>query len=386
MSSPSPTRPRLRAVLVVSLAAVALLLQAACARSVNDEIPFDPLLFAPDATKPAALVVCVQTTCPAPWATCPGEDGLCTTDTSRDVKHCGSCGTPCPRPRTSFHATAVCSGSKCALACDGLYADCNASEKDGCETSTSDDPKNCGGCGKVCNDGDICWRGACGCPSGFTQCGDDCKQLDSDRDNCGACGQLCRAPARDNPAWACGPGVTPQNTAWVCASAACRLDCKPQFGNCNDNLCADGCEVDLKSDPKNCGACGNTCDANQGCVDGTCICPAGTTRCGDVCTDLSVDPDNCGVCGNPCPGPTPKRGRGGVSRGSPSCAGGECAYTCFPGFADCNNNLVDGCEVDLTNDPLHCGSCKTECNGALGQPCVTGKCLTKPCEPGPGIF
>jgi hypothetical protein len=383
MLSPRP----LRSALIVSLAAAALVLQAACARSVNEEIPSDPPLFAPDATKPAALVSCVQTECPAPWATCPGTEGLCTTDTSRDVKHCGSCDTACPRPPNVFHATAVCTGGKCALACDELYADCNKSEKDGCETSTSDDPKNCGTCGNVCKDGDICWRGACGCPSGYTQCGDDCKLLDSDRDNCGACGQLCRAPARDNPAWLCGPGLTPPNTLWTCASAACILDCKPYFGNCNTDLCADGCEIDLKTDRLNCGACGNACEANQDCVEGTCICPAGTTRCGDVCTDLAVDPDNCGECSNPCPGPTPSRGRGGeVSHGSPSCRDGKCDYTCFPGFADCNNRLADGCEVDITSDPTHCGNCGTKCNAALGQPCVMGQCLTKPCEPGPGIF
>ncbi len=381
MNSPRP----LRSALIVTLATAALVLQAACARSVTDEIPADPLLFAPDATKPAALVVCVQTECPPPWASC-GE-GLCTTDTSRDVKHCGSCDTRCPRPPNVFHATALCAGSKCALACDELYADCNKSDKDGCETSTSDDPKNCGACGNACADGDICWRGACGCPTGYTQCGDDCKLLDSDRDNCGACGKLCRAPKSDDPAWICGPSLSPPNTLWTCASASCILDCKPLFGNCNENLCADGCEIDLKTDSNNCGACGNKCAANQDCVDGTCICPAGTTRCGDVCTDLSVDPDNCGICGNPCPGPVPTRGRGGeVSHGSPSCSGGQCSYTCFAGFADCNRNIVDGCEVDLGSDPTNCGGCGTKCNAGLSQPCVTGKCLTKPCEPGPGIF
>ena len=381
MSSPRP----LRSALVLSLAAAALALQVACARSVSSDIPPDPLLFAPNATKPEALSVCVQTECPEPWATCPGTPGLCTVDTSRDIRHCGSCGTECARPPRIFHATAVCTGSKCSLACDELYADCNKSDKDGCETSTSDDPKNCGFCGNTCKDGELCWRGACGCPNGFTQCGDDCKNLESDNNNCGACGSLCRAPKSDNPAWLCGPGLTPANTAWACATAACNLECKPMFGNCNKDLCADGCEVDLRADPLNCGGCGNKCDAGQDCIDGTCICPAGTTRCGDECTDLSVDPYNCGACGNYCPGPSGLR-PGRVTSGSPSCQGGKCGYTCFPGFADCNHRLDDGCEVDIRSDPGHCGNCGTKCNAALGQPCVEGQCLTKACEPGPGVF
>jgi len=56
---------------------------------------------------------------------------------------------------------------------------------------TDGDRDNCGFCGNACKDGVLCWRGACGCPNGYTQCGDDCKKLDSDRDNCGACGKMC---------------------------------------------------------------------------------------------------------------------------------------------------------------------------------------------------
>ena len=135
----------LRAVLVLSMTVATLMLQASCARSLPSDVDFDPPLFSPDAKNPAPLSVCVQTECPAPWATCPGG-GLCTTDTSRDVQHCGSCN-PCPKPPRSHHATAVCTGSKCAYACDELSADCNHDPADGCEVFTGNNPNNCGGCG-----------------------------------------------------------------------------------------------------------------------------------------------------------------------------------------------------------------------------------------------
>jgi hypothetical protein len=371
--------PLLRAALLFPIAALVLAVQASCARSVDSEVEPDPLLLSPDAKKLAPLVVCVETNCPAPWASC--GDGLCTTDTSRDILHCGSCGIACPRPPKSHHATAVCANSRCAYACDELSADCNHLEGDGCEVFTGDDPKNCGGCGNVCKDGEICWKGACGCPSGFTQCGDDCKDLQTDNDSCGTCGKACVPPKSDDPEWLCGPAVQPPETVWGCTGGGCKLVCKPFNGNCDDNLCQNGCETDLRHDPMNCGTCGHQCAANQDCVDGTCICPPGTTRCGHRCVDVKVDPNNCGECGNGCPG------AGGESEnGTPTCSAGECGYLCYAGWANCDQRIENGCEVNIGSDPNHCGGCSTQCDAERSQPCVKGKCLTKPCEPGPGIF
>jgi hypothetical protein len=42
---------------------------------------------------------------------------------------------------------------------------------------------------------------------------------------------------------------------------------------------------------------------------------------------------NCGACGKVCPV-------------NSACSGGECK--CTINFGDCNNDLTDGCEVDLT--------------------------------------
>ncbi|MDB4939267.1 MAG: Tryptophan synthase alpha chain [Labilithrix sp.] len=357
-----------------------LTMQASCARSGGSEVDADPLLAPPESKNPVALAVCVSTDCPAPWATC-GDAGLCKTNTSRDIEHCGACGNACPSMPKSFHATPVCSKSTCTIACDELSADCNHDAADGCEVFTGDDPKNCGGCGNVCKDGELCWKGACGCPSGFTQCGNDCKNLQSDGLNCGSCGKHCVAPPSNDPEWICGPSVQPDNTGWGCAGGTCKIACEPLFGDCDANLCSNGCETDLTNDPLHCGSCTRACGANQQCVNGTCLCPSGTTRCGNRCVDLGSDASNCGACGNGCDG-----AEGGDANGIPTCTKGRCGYLCYAGFADCDHRIDNGCEVEIGTDPLHCGSCTTKCDGERGQPCVEGKCLTKPCGPGPGVF
>jgi hypothetical protein len=353
-------------------ATVALvMLVAACAKSGTGS-GGDDQQFSPNGAAP--LEACIQTECPTPWATCAGG-GLCTTDTSKDVANCGACGHSCPQPQTSLHVTALCDRSTCAMACANLFADCNHDGADGCEVSLADDPKNCGGCGVACKDGQICWRGACGCPSGFAVCGNDCTNLATDNASCGACGNACKAPPPDDPAWRCGAGIQPPQTEWGC-DGGCKIICQGKWADCDHDLCRNGCEIDTDADPQNCGACGRACAANQECVSGECLCPPGTVRCGPRCVDTSVDIDNCGACGNSCDGSSDP-----TAHGAPTCAGGKCGYVCYAGFADCNKNLYDGCEVDVKTDQQHCGSCGTSCDVERGQPCVLGKCLTKPCDP-----
>ena len=366
----------LRASIVFVTAAVTLTLQASCARSVSTDGDGDPLLVSPSATTPAPLSACIATSCPLPWSTC-RDGGLCTTDTSSDVENCGGCGKSCPHPTGALHATSVCADGKCIYACEEFNADCNHQSYDGCEVYTGDDPNNCGGCGRACKTGEVCWKGACGCPTGFTQCGTECKNLDVDNLSCGVCDKKCVAPPGSDPEWKCGPDVQPDNTGWACEGGGCKLACTEFFGDCDKNLCSNGCETDTRRDNKNCGACGRECSANQECVDGQCLCPAGTTRCGNRCVDVNVDPENCGKCGSGCDGATDSSGNG-----TPTCKGGHCGYLCYAGFADCNGRSNDGCEVTIGSDAEHCGACGTKC--APNQPCVLGKCLTKPCGPAAG--
>lgn len=68
---------------------------------------------------------------------------------------------------------------------------------------------------------------------------------------------------------------------------------------CDGLVCGGRCVDDL-SDPKNCGACGVTCDAREVCFDGDCSCPA--LGCGDVpaCAPEALATTGCGTCLTAC--------------------------------------------------------------------------------------
>jgi hypothetical protein len=61
-----------------------------------------------------------------------------------------------------------------------------------------------------------------------------------------------------------------------------------------------------------------------------------------------------------------------VKHAHPGCSGGVCGVgTCVAGWGDCNQNSVDGCEMDLTT-PTNCGACGHAC--ASGEKCLDGAC------------
>ncbi|MBI3202542.1 MAG: hypothetical protein HYZ29_13460 [Myxococcales bacterium] len=73
-----------------------------------------------------------------------------------------------------------------------------------------------------------------------------------------------------------------------------------------------------------------------------------------------------------------------VPHASPKCDSGSCAVDqCDNGWADCNNNPVDGCETDLTGDKNHCGDCATDCVASKGPGwiCSAGVCEVNECCP-----
>jgi hypothetical protein len=383
---------RTLASLAISFAFVGVAVLSACANTISagsdapSPTPQGPTFTGADAapTPEPEGGLCNAYECPAPYTTCPNTSGLCTTNLSNDPQHCGDCDTVCPNNLNivrHLHATFTCAASRCHISCVGGFADCNKLVDDGCEISTDSDPENCGSCGAKCAAGDICWKGACGCPPGYTRCGDECVKLDNDTFNCGACGNTCDpSTAPDNAAtWPCGKDVFPPNTAFDCRSSSCGVVCAPNTADCNSNVCGDGCETDTSSDPQHCGSCSTVCSPEQICVNGSCICDPDKTRCGTDCVDLQNDALNCGACNNACPGATTE------GRGSPLCVLGRCTYHCPPGFADCDHRIENGCEVDLNTDPLNCGACGTQCDVKGGQPCGAGHCLTKPCDGG-GVF
>jgi hypothetical protein len=123
------------------------------------------------------------------------------------------CGRPTCERCAPLHGVAACVEGACAVGmCEPGFADCNASATDGCETDLAQ-PASCGACGAAC---------------------------------------------------AAAP-----NAAGVCAAGACALECQPGFGDCNGNP-ADGCEANLLTDRKSCGACGTFCIVGK-CKAGVCV-------------------------------------------------------------------------------------------------------------------
>ncbi|RYE88355.1 MAG: VWA domain-containing protein [Myxococcales bacterium] len=128
------------------------------------------------------------------------------------------------------------------------------------------------------------------------------------------------------------------------------------------------------TDAKNCGACGNVCpeadNALGVCLGGECAtaCKPGYASCdgdpGNGCeVKTSADRDNCSFCGNVCPG---------GDTDAASCVASQCTLVCQPDRSDCNKVAADGCEVDTSTDPLNCGSCGVKCGGT--NQCTQGAC------------
>lgn len=101
------------------------------------------------------------------------------------------------------------------------------------------------------------------------------------------------------------------------------------------------------------------CSADSTSVDPTGGCGTGSKMCGGMCVagDLMHGcgtPDAC----DPCPA---------GANGTPSCVSGACGFQCGVGFGDCDGNVANGCEKDVTSDAANCGSCGFACAGTCSQ-------------------
>ncbi len=153
------------------------------------------------------------------------------------------------------------------------------------------------------------------------------------------------------------------------------LSCPADRGDCNQ-LAYDACETDLGSDDGHCGGCGKKCAAGNAralCTDGQCkivSCVQTSHRdcnanAADGCEiDVESDTRNCGECGKTCDPIGTKRA---------GCVNGSCEVVCAPGFGDCDGKSESGCETKLLDNAKHCGRC--------GFVCRDGRCEDGLCTP-----
>jgi hypothetical protein len=318
--------------------------------------------------------ICSQLECEEGFADCDGDqDNGC--EVSLDsVTNCGRCGHAC----SAENATVACEEGECVFVkCKPGFGDCDNDESNGCETALNT-VTDCGQCGKVCEVPDgvaSCAGGICTaaeCEEGRADCDGDvengCETSLRTLENCGVCGQPC------TPSYA--------NQTVTCETGVCQLaDCETGFYDCDQDPLT-GCESSLK-DRLNCGECGRLCDydhATESCSSGSCeliACEAGFGNCNsdvvDGCeTDLTTT-DNCGECGRLCD----------YDHATESCSSGSCELiACDSGFDNCNSDIADGCETDLTTTD-NCGECGRTCQqDHTTFSCTNGQCVIVACESG----
>lgn len=219
-------------------------------------------------------------------------------------------------------------------------------------------PVNCNGCGRLCalaHATSSCETGVChvtACEPGYGDCDGDqsngCEtSLTNSPQHCGQCGTTCS-------------GMT--GTSGVCMNGRCA--CASGWGDCN---AMGGCETPITTNA-NCGACGSPCPSGATCTAGRCVCPVGTTQCGtgmsSSCVNTNTDNNNCGVCGRTC---------ALMGASANTCTGSHCNPVCQDGYANCDSNGWNGCEVNTDMDNGHCGSCVGPACGS-GKYCSHGHC------------
>lgn len=322
-------------------------------------------------TAGCAMGVCNVAACNMGFANCDNNDANgCEVNTRSDVNNCGGCSRVCG---ILANSTPGCSNGTCGIgACNAGFADCNMNAADGCEVDTRTSVNHCGACGRLCNLANAtsdCTSGACRlvrCNPGFADCDGNplngCEtNINTNIDHCGRCGNVCPVP----------PGGGAACTMGVCGVGMCA---RP-LADCNMNS-ADGCEVNTDTNVNHCGACNAPCarpaNGTAGCAGGRCgigTCNAGFADCNmnpaDGCeTNIANDPRNCGACGRVC---------ASLPNASSGCSVGMCGIgACNAGFADCDRNVANGCEVTLASNNSNCGVCGNVCSG--GQSCVGGTC------------
>lgn len=183
----------------------------------------------------------------------------------------------------------------------------------------------------------------------------------------------------------CEPCSLP-NASAICIEGACAASaCAIGFEDCDDDL-QNGCEIDTDTDTDHCDGCGQGCSfphAEATCVEGVCTmgsCEPGYDDCDQSAlngceVNTAYDPSACDSCVTVCP----------PNGGTPICTDGACGVSsCTAPTADCDYDGID-CETNIDTSLAHCGFCNNPCSltNAVAS-CQTGTCTLTGCNANKG--
>jgi alpha-tubulin suppressor-like RCC1 family protein len=342
-----------------------------------------------------------------------------------DPMNCGMCGRSCSRPANT---RATCSSGMCGFVCDPGFANCNSISADGCERDTRSDPSHCSACGQACDRPPTarcasptsletfapmgtCESGTCIYSSTTRACSGGCVGGVCTDDPCA--GITCTSPT---PPVCMGSTLRRYTSPGTCTAGRCTymaVDRACTFGCVSGACLPDPCAgVSCTSPPPSRCLDTNTIEESEAtgtCSGGSCTYRRTTRTCGFGCASGRCAGDPCdgvtctipsapvcassttvrsfslpGMCTGGSCGYTQSDRTCSLPNATSSCSGGRCVVSsCATGFADCDGDAGNGCEVDTRSDAIRCGGCFTACSFPNAVPaCSSGTCMIASCLSG----
>ncbi len=268
---------------------------------------------------------------------------------------CSSGQSVCKGTCLAFASNHIASCDNDTIKCIEGFADCDGDVSNGCEANLTADA-SCGSCNndcktsnKACVDG-TCQSNLCvGNANAPDMCivgGENiCRNVKSnDADHCGACNYKCSEQSVANA------------TSNTCTEGKCIYECKTDYVNIGSGTFSDSIEcVNPLNDNKHCGAesnenKGEDCTQKSGFICSRGICSESCLEGASLCKGSCIDKSATHVAG---------------------CD--ESSITCETDYADIDEIVTNGCEVNLKTDNNHCGLKGNICSN--GRTCINGKCV-----------
>ncbi len=305
----------------------------------------------------------------------------------------------------------------------GNAYECIRARCNGVITSVLNDRNNCGGCANKCPEDLLCQNGRCietktTCPDGQILCNGNCISEQIDALHIASCkenGELCNpfeceagyvylGKAADGCKNAKDVHVKEATLRLSDTGSGCKtsVKCEEGYGDLNSDP-SDGCETKLSlvhiesAEYDAQGIASNIiCKAGFGNLNGDIL-----DGCELSLADFNIDSieyDANGnvlkiVCSNGYANFDESVLNGCETElskirvvSAETDENGNIALTCETGWDDCNNDKTDGCETDIKESMLDCGSCGVKCepNGniddhVMASICKNGKCVAQTC-------